>query len=339
MLSRTEQVAKWRRELRTNDKTFIKSHSNMFHVNINHQDADDVQLLNNVIRGYKRGDSRFTSTDTMYESIRTALDEHMEEIYDFVHDETIKSGQKQAFETDMSLYTDDPVGTGFVTESLNKTSPFDNGQKIKAVTSYAVGFAISKDPNQRDGYCLISAYPLTQPITDETKESVHLEDKDLSPLLKKTYAYQHKDTSPVWRIGARSACNDPAFQNLQVYYSSFNHSVTICSPLFPQQGIASVIRQSPNGNLMQHYASYAMKQTPAGYSRVETSNLINPAAAKTAAPGLVELTEQIREETGNIQQIIPDKKSGQYNQAERKQKMKNLKPPRYHETDPDYNYT
>ena len=82
-----------------------------------------------------------------------------------------------------------------------------------------------------------------------------------------------------------------------------------------------------------------MKQTPAGYSRVETSNLINPTAAKTAAPGLVELTEQIREETGNIQQIIPDKKSGQYNPAERKQKMKDLKPPRYHETDPDYKYT
>ena len=195
---RAAEIRRTRKQLRKDPIRFIESRANMIHIGTHYQ--KDAALLNNVVSGKKFGDSRFLNPHVMYDAMSVALDEHLEDIYDYLHDN--KNTSDFVIEYDAGEYVP-VVGTGFAMESKKKSTFLSYEQKINAIETSAIGIVIRKDPVSEYGYSIVSAFPAAHPMS--CPNAVKAKQKDLTPILKETWTCQNRKNNVVGSRALRVA--------------------------------------------------------------------------------------------------------------------------------------
>ena len=273
---RAAEIRRIRKQLRKDPIRFIESRANMIHIGTHYQ--KDAALLNNVVSGKKFGDSRFLNPHVMYDAMSVALDEHLEDIYDYLHDDR---------------NTSDFVAM----ESRKKSTFLSYEQKINAIETSAIGIVIRKDPVSEYGYSIVSAFPAAHPMS--CPNAVKAKQKDLTPILKETWTYQNQKNNDVWRLAARAACRDKELEGLHVSYKPKNYMRDDCVVLYqnePGEGESTrsaMITYNQKQELVCKYGTIGLRPGPAGLKKTEPTGQLTPEQMAELDPNLYKAATQV----------------------------------------------
>ena len=289
---RAAEIRRTRKQLRKDPIRFIESRANMIHIGTHYQ--RDAALLNNVVSGKKFGDSRFLNPHVMYDAMSVALDEHLEDIYDYLHDD--KNTSDFVIEYDAGEYVP-VVGTGFAMESKKKSTFLSYEQKINAIETSAIGIVIRKDPVSEYGYSIVSAFPAAHPMS--CPNAVKAKQKDLTPILKETWTYQNQKNNDVWRLAARAACRDKELEGLHVSYKPKNYMRDDCVVLYQDEPGTSgttrsaMITYNQKQELVCKYGTIGFRPGPAGLKKTEPTGQMTPEQMAELDPTLYKAVNQV----------------------------------------------
>lgn len=236
-------------------QSYIRDNAAIRHIEDAHQNVSDETMLNKVIVGYKHGDSRFSSEETMYDAISYAMDYNMDDIARFLFDPT-KKQDKLLIEEKLDDM-DEPIGTGFVAESSNKRTNVQFTQKIHPTTTTGIGLVIIRDPRSDQGFLIQTAFPAVHPDLLNPQDILTTDvGQDITPILEKTAAFNAKNISEVRKVGLRAACNDTTLPAAYIDYQEEHRShpeqlfIMDKDTLDKATSPAVIVRQSRNGALM-----------------------------------------------------------------------------------------
>lgn len=141
----------------------------------NHNNVDDVSLLDRMLSSKIKGNSIFSVSSDMDMYISDTIANKALEIIKWLYDDV--SGLQRAFKLDFDVDDDgNPVGKGFYRDIITGT--------ISEKTSNVVTIVLTKNNGSNYGFVLTTAYP---DVTDITAIPTN---RDISDLLVKTDEYQ-----------------------------------------------------------------------------------------------------------------------------------------------------
>lgn len=311
---RAAAIRRTRKELRKDPVRFIQSRANLLHIETHYR--KDPALLNNVISGKKFGDSRFINEHTMYDAISVALDENMEDLYDYLHDP--ERTDDFIIECDVGDYID-TVGTGFVMDSKKKDTFLSYEQKVNACETSGIGMVIRKSNATECGYCIVSAFPATHPLS--LPNAVKIQKDDLSPILKHTWTYQDERNNDVWRLAARAACRDNSLNGMHVTYVPKSYTCNEMAILYrgepgPDKTVPSAMfSYDRQQKLVCKFGTVGITDGPAGLKRTTLRDRFTEEEAKEKFPEFFEEIQKVKDTMAPVgpkptpYQPFPDQKS------------------------------